>query len=138
MQALYAELPHVECKRLCRQCCGPVVQSGSLTRLEFERIADYKPSPPDPQDFMACSMLDGEHGTCRVYELRPMICRLWGVVPSMRCPYGCEPERWLTEDESRAYMRRAEEIGGEMNQGPEVASNWILRTMAGLLGKRTR
>lgn len=129
MEALYAELPHIECKQLCRQCCGPVVQGGALTPLEFERMAGIPPSPVDPKDFMACSMLNGETGLCRVYDLRPMICRLWGVVPSMRCPFGCEPDRWLTELESRTYMARAEAIGGTVNRGGEGPAMFVKRAV---------
>lgn len=136
MQALYAELPTIECKRLCRQCCGPVVQAGALTPLEFDRLAGIAPSPVDPKDFMACSMLNGETGECRVYDLRPLICRLWGTVPSMRCPFGCQPSRWLTEDESRAFMRRAEEIGGSVNKGGEGVGKFALRMLGGILGMR--
>jgi hypothetical protein len=35
-------------------------------------------------------------------------CRAWGMIddPNMRCPFGCVPERWLTEKEVRSFMRR--------------------------------
>src|SRR2546429_6087610 len=39
------------------------------------------------------------NGRCTVYEVRPMICRLWGMVEGMQCPHGCVPEGGhLTED----------------------------------------
>lgn len=133
LEALYAELPHVACQQKCRECCGPVIQAGALSPLEFERLAGIPPSPVDPKDFMACSMLNGETGLCRVYDLRPMICRLWGVTENMRCPYGCEPDRWLTEAEGREYLKRAEAIGGEMNQGPEGAAMFARRTLGHML-----
>jgi len=38
-----------------------------------------------------------------------MICRLWGLTKSMACPFGCVPERWLTEDEAHALLAKAEE-----------------------------
>lgn len=133
MQALYDELPHIECKRMCRECCGPVIQSGSLTRLEFDRLAGVAPSPVDPKDFMACSLLNGETGECRVYDLRPMICRLWGLSTNMVCPAGCVPDRWLSPVDVQTYLRRAEEIGGNMlSHGVQNEANqqWLLRTAA--------
>ncbi|HXJ92624.1 MAG TPA: hypothetical protein VMT20_07045 [Terriglobia bacterium] len=39
-----------------------------------------------------------------------MICRLWGLEESMRCPYGCEPR--LTETQAIAFLREAVRIGG--------------------------
>ncbi|TMD08275.1 MAG: hypothetical protein E6J01_03825 [Chloroflexi bacterium] len=48
-------------------------------------------------------------GTCSVYDIRPMICRVWGLTKSMACPFGCVPERWLTEDEAHALLAKAEE-----------------------------
>lgn len=112
MEALYRELPHIECKRLCRECCGPVVQTRSMTRLEFERLDGILRQPVALRDFMACSLLRGSE--CTVYDMRPLICRLWGVVddPKMRCPHGCKPDRWLTNAESFAFMQRAVDIGG--------------------------
>ena len=50
-----------------------------------------------------------ERGECSVHAIRPMICRLWGLTKSMACPFGCVPERWLTEDEAHALLAKAEE-----------------------------
>lgn len=118
MEALYARIPHIDCKKLCRACCGPIMQAGTMTQLEFDRLSAYPEQPADPKDFMACSLLTHD-GLCSVYDARPMICRLWGVVddPMMRCPHGCEPVRWLTNEESRALLREATEIGGDLRPG---------------------
>ena len=45
-------------------------------------------------------------GGCGIYEVRPMICRLFGAVdaPMMECPHGCGPARKLTEQQSRAKL----------------------------------
>lgn len=113
MDALYASLPGIECKRLCRECCGPIVQTASMSRLEYERVAAYPEQPFNPKDFMACSLLT-PGGLCSAYTDRPMVCRLWGLVdtPVMRCPFGCVPERWLTDAEGRALLRESMVIGG--------------------------
>ena len=51
---------------------------------------------------------------CAVYEVRPMICRLWGLVERMPCPFGCRPEGGLLSDEEGArLLREANRIGGE-------------------------
>lgn len=132
LEALYAEIPAIACQRKCRECCGPVIQAGSITPLEHSRIADVPPSPVNSKDFMACSMLDGATGLCRVYDRRPLICRLWGTVENMICPFGCRPERYLTDAEARDLIRRVEQIGGQMDH--EGAA--IIRTVAPFITQR--
>lgn len=62
-------------------------------------------------------MLTEEH-RCSVYEIRPMICRLWGLVRGMPCPYGCRPEGGLLPDEEgQRLLREAERIGGTDEHG---------------------
>jgi len=47
-----------------------------------------------------CPALDVESGKCKGYEGRPRICRLFGMVEKMKCPHGCEPSRWITDEEA--------------------------------------
>lgn len=49
---------------------------------------------------------------CAVYELRPMICRLWGLADGMQCPWGCKPERVLGRIEAYALLQEAVAAGG--------------------------
>ncbi len=55
-----------------------------------------------------CPLL--KRGRCTVYRQRPMVCRLWGCVASMPCPWGCRPARFLTVEEGDALMRQAEAL----------------------------
>lgn len=106
LEALYAELPSLSCRGLCTDSCGPI----SMSRIEWQRICRRSRSEtltllPD----MTCPMLDD--GRCSVYDIRPMICRLWGLVETMTCPWGCKPDRYLTHEEGGEFLRRAMEIG---------------------------
>jgi len=62
-----------------------------------------------------CRFLVPTLGSCRIYNLRPMICRLWGTVnhPYMRCRFGCVPERWVTPAEARQYFQKVLDIQKE-------------------------
>ncbi len=54
---------------------------------------------------------------CGVYEARPMICRLWGMVPMMRCNYGCVPVGgWLTDRQAYEFLARVAELAGDHAQ----------------------
>lgn len=111
LDAIYAEIPVIRCKRKCAAACGPVVQMGMMGTREMVRLQLFEPRP-DVADPLRCTLLDHATELCRAYEMRPLICRLWGVVdsPLMRCPHGCEPDRWLTDDESRALLARADAL----------------------------
>lgn len=109
IEAIYAELPAIECRGLCQQSCGPIEMSkaereraeGKLGReLRFDR------------ESLLCDALT-PLGTCSIYAERPMICRLWGLVESMPCPYGCVPEGGpLSEEEGYRRLGAVNEIGG--------------------------
>jgi Fe-S-cluster containining protein len=46
-----------------------------------------------------CPNLNQHTGLCEVYEVRPLICRAWGMLRSMRCPHGCQPSRLMDDKE---------------------------------------
>lgn len=115
LEALYARLPRIVCQRQCQEACGPVLMS----RLEWIRVLR---SPAGRRtlrgaDALTCPML--RHGGCAVYAVRPLICRLYGLVedPRMRCPFGCLPERWVTMDEAQALLEEAQTISAQLFPG---------------------
>lgn len=118
LEALYAQLPSLDCRGLCWHSCGPV----DMSVTERERIADLGVTIPgytaeaaeryrQTGKVDACPAL-GPFKTCGVHPARPMICRLWGMTETMRCPYGCQPSRVLTEAEGYEFLERSREIGG--------------------------
>lgn len=105
--ALYADLPDLACQRLCHSACGPIV----VPAREWERIA-HATGGTGEGDSLTCPHLDVEAGSCRAHALRPLICRLWGVVETMACPWGCVPDRWLSAEEAAALLDRAVALSG--------------------------
>src|SRR5262245_45255889 len=113
LRKLYAQVPAIACQGQCHTSCGPI----SLTTAEYRLVVRQRGgrsvpyatelgdevhlNPPMPA--MDCPLLTAA-GRCSVYAVRPMICRLWGVVESMPCTYGCRPERYLTMDEAIALL----------------------------------
>lgn len=52
-------------------------------------------------------------GRCSVYDDRPMICRLYGTVEVMRCPYGCVPKGgFLPHEVGTRLVRESLRVGG--------------------------
>lgn len=107
LQALYDQIPHIDCQGLCSDSCGPI----SLSVRERTRIERLAGRPLSCGAGATCSMLTPER-RCGVYAARPMICRLWGVARGLPCPYGCRPERVLEEDEAMKLLAAADAVGG--------------------------
>ena len=49
----------------------------------------------------------GEGGRCTAYDVRPIICRVFGAVRALACPWGCKPQRWMTDREVHDLMLEA-------------------------------
>jgi Fe-S-cluster containining protein len=102
---IYASLPKLPCKRKCQASCGPIMASDIEVELFQQNTGKTFPDAltviqsSDP----LCPMLDVS-GQCSVYQYRPLICRLWGLVEKMRCPHGCVPDRWISDAESRIML----------------------------------
>lgn len=115
LDAIYAKIPDIGCKGMCQAACGPI----DMTPLEHQRLREA--GKPHPGMFgggcRSCPLLSF-NGQCSVYDIRPVVCRLWGVVESMPCPHGCRPEGGLMSDvEGFEIMALVREIGG--NGSPE-------------------
>ena len=117
---LLSGLPAFQCKEGCFDCCGPV----KLSRLEYLRCISVSGRTAEEvrkqmqnnlkQGIYNCPLLDTETKRCSVYEVRPAICRLFGVVKGeLLCPHGYAPEssELLSDEQSREILRKVEELG---------------------------
>lgn len=80
----YPVLPVMQCDPNCGECCGVVLCKES----EFAAIGSFieaEAIEPKAQG-LTCPFFQG--GTCAVYEVRPMVCRLFGHCERLTCPHG--------------------------------------------------
>lgn len=133
LDALYAELPTIECQGFCHTSCGPIDMSAAererITREKGITIPAGSFLRDGPSDCVALTMLR----RCSVYDIRPLVCRIWGLTKRMPCGYGCRPSRWLTEPEAYTLMARAYEISGQdklarMSQAAALPENQAAMT----------
>ena len=115
---IYAGLPAIACQQKCAFFCGPI----AVSWLEAKRLNGRQRIKTHPimtrietgqsfgvgrrietDDCFKCPLL-GEDGRCRAYDIRPGICRLWGLTEKMKCPHGCVPERWVTQQEAFEFL----------------------------------
>jgi len=111
VDALYSRLPELDCKGLCQECCGPILMS----RIEWLRLQERTGMPLEKfqneaaADYI-CPFLDRTKGVCSVYDIRPLVCRLWGSTPKASCPHGCQPKRWVEDEEVAELLTEADKI----------------------------
>jgi Fe-S-cluster containining protein len=116
---LYAQLPSIDCQGLCWRSCSII----DMTWRENQRIREHGVKIPKPtleiltiaamsDRTPLCPALTGDK-RCAVYDVRPLICRLYGVVESMPCEHGCQPSPgYLTDAQTHELFTEAMIIGG--------------------------
>lgn len=111
LQAIWDRIPAMQnCKGKCYISCGPIDLNDEERKL-LEARAGRKLDLTQPQ----CPLLT-PNGRCSVYSVRPTICRLWGTVKDLKCPLGCQPERWLDRREGWEILGDAIEMGEPQDQ----------------------
>ena len=99
-RALYDQIPSFTCKPGCAECCGPV----PFSAWEISQM-------PEPRLFSTGRGCP--HSTpqgCAIYEQRPLMCRLYGTVPEMRCPHGCGPQKALSSAEGHKILKKYKKL----------------------------
>lgn len=129
LEALYSRVPDLDCKGLCHTSCGIIEASVR----ERERMQEAGVRLPYLDEFLemdregleiSCPALTADK-KCSVYDVRPMICRLWGATDSMPCPYGCKPiddGPLIQEPAGFELLADAMAAGGTPDGRPEVRS----------------
>jgi hypothetical protein len=120
LDALYAELPAIACQGKCSIACGALPLTDAEAR-RLQLVTHRKPrtvpgllalkdfAPPELRE--RCVYLTPA-GRCSAYDVRPLICRAWGLVKRMSCMHGCVPDRWLTDLEFLRIAQAIERLGG--------------------------
>jgi len=106
---LYAQVPKMEgCDLSCWESCGPVPMGPTeRARVEAALGAPLEPVVSLLHRNAMCPALSA-FGRCLVYDVRPLLCRLWGAVQGMPCPRGCRPVGGpLTDERARQLIEQA-------------------------------
>lgn len=129
LDELYAQIPRVQCKGLCADSCTIAPASELERRRMVEHGYNLITSRPADGSIPRCPAL-GPLNNCLGYEVRPYVCRAFGVVADLRapvsewhrqplmCDHGCVPEdgRYIPLGESYAVSesieRRSREVTG--------------------------
>jgi Fe-S-cluster containining protein len=133
---VYEKIPHVKCVPGCSACCGPVVVGKTelvrikkwlkargmklkplhkdltcgyvqMTFLSSNRKTSTKKGIQNGTAFSARSQDMSERGRCMIYNVRPLLCRLFGAVrgePRLKCRFLELPENALSSEQANEMM----------------------------------
>jgi len=106
LKELYEKIPSFTCKENCGLCCGPI-----LCKRPESEILNKQPKVKN-QEVLDCPFLD-ENKRCSCYEVRPLVCRLFGAIEILKCPEGCKPDCFLTEDDVQSILAVYKKLGDD-------------------------
>lgn len=109
LDALYAQLPPIVCQGRCAVGCGGGIWLTDAEARRLQLATHRKPRTTDATGRCVYLTADDQ---CSAYAVRPLACRVWGVVKMLSCMHGCVPDRWLAETEFVRLAREVERLGG--------------------------
>lgn len=124
LDEVYALIPGIACKGHCAPSCGVAIPA---ELGEARRLGVPHSTVLDERSGGVIAILDSDrkgrcvalrNGRCTRYDVRPTICRLWGVAEGMPCTWGCEPERMLSREEAREILVLAREAAKAVGSEP--------------------
>lgn len=123
LEQIYDSLPDVACQGLCGHEECTLINGSELERQRIsERGIDLGPSITSRRT-IAAFVSGGHHprcpalspfGTCRVYDVRPLICRAYGAAEGLRCRHGCVPDGTIDAAQLAALLDEVEELSRQV------------------------
>lgn len=117
LQAIYKQIPDIECKGLCHQSCTIVPAAKIEIKRAKERMGGKNPFNPmyavkglREKVPVVPSCIALKDKKCSIYLARPAICRLYGVAEGLECPFGCVPKKKITRQEAHDIIRKTEAL----------------------------
>lgn len=123
LRRIYREVPDVHCKGLCQDACTAPPAQGIELRQIFRFVGtEEREALPGRR----CPYLSVE-GRCGVYEVRPLVCRLFGAVEKMVCPHGCAPDKgFMNRRKEHELMMRLLDLDPEVRNLDPVTDGEIM------------
>jgi uncharacterized protein len=120
LEKVYAQVPVIDCRGNCWDTCTrfPVTRAENR-RLRRETGQEIEPAGRQRQ-LPPCPLLVNLR--CSAYDIRPLLCRLWGASQIFPCNYGCVPAAGLLSVKTTyLLLARAYELSGQTGMARDCA-----------------
>jgi Fe-S-cluster containining protein len=113
LEDIHSRVPPVNCEGKCGDSCRPL--GDAVAPIELARIRKYLGEPdfvfPGEAECSSCPLLSDQGSFCIAHQVRPLICRLYGVARDrlMACPHGCRGGS-LSNSQARELWNRILEL----------------------------
>lgn len=97
----------MKCDDHCGDCCGIVPCSESEFKRIQAYIAEHKIVPVEQG--VTCPLYI--RGKCSVYEVRPMICQIFGHTPKLKCSHGYNVDDLSTGEIDKLFQSTGNQVG---------------------------
>ena len=112
LEELFGQIPKFQCEEGCTECCGPVMWGKAEDQLINEWLSKRGMRKKKRYIKLDASLVSRadltcpyiQNARCQIYPVRPLICRLYGAVEELKCPFGCGPEKLLSREEADKIM----------------------------------
>jgi len=126
LSKIYSRIPDFKCREGCGECCGPIPHFTEGTIFDLSNIGHVEIEKEAIKEYLrltgkkyktvtvveeSCPYLI-EDKKCEIYPVRPLVCRLFGVMPEaeeLRCPY-IKPERTISYKKLEKIVRQIESL----------------------------
>jgi len=116
LRKIYARIPEFKCRPSCGKCCGPhawsKLEENSISRYVQEHKIQPQKGFLEP-GIPGCPYLSADK-RCLIFPVRPLICRLYGVVENLRCPFPIKPRRILSRKDAYRLTNQVVELSGKI------------------------
>lgn len=116
LEKIYSQIPSFDCKH-CHQCEGPIIwfEPEEIMIREFLKNNNMKYTKWTKEQFEKnknkCPYLKKDR--CSIYEVRPIVCRLQGVIPDLPCKYN--NKILMSGEEVKKVKKEMEDLLREMD-----------------------
>jgi len=102
LNIIYAQVPAFECRKGCTDCCG-IIGWSEAEDINIRAYLSAHGIPYRRGTSIHCPY--SSNGNCEIYPVRPIVCRLFGVVEgALDCPH-VKVEKKLPPEEARRLRK---------------------------------
>lgn len=116
LNRIYAQIPSFECKH-CQQCSNPIMwcKPEEINIKDYVKKHNISYMAWTDEEFkhhhMKCPYLTDNK--CIIYPVRPLVCRLQGVISDLPCPYN--KKTLMTEQQFRNIMKEITDLNRDVD-----------------------